>query len=247
MLDLIKLCSGKYKIKIVNYKRFYSFILIVVLVSMWLVGLGIEVIKEKNKTSFIIPVDVQLINKIINDRYNEVVPSATELIKSIEVKDINKTHVEVKESVKEKVKLKIEEYIPSKSKKLILSRENKRESHSIYKEISRGFKREIKVLDSDYIGEWKITFYTISKKECGKTDGITASGNKVTPYVTCAIDKKYWKFGNKFYVDGFGTVIAEDIGGSIKGRHRMDIYVDSVKVAYDLGVGNKIKVWKVND
>ena len=52
--------------------------------------------------------------------------------------------------------------------------------------------------------QWKITHYSASFEECGKTDGITASGKKAKPNHTCACN---WlpfgtrlKIGNEIYV-----------------------------------------------
>jgi 3D (Asp-Asp-Asp) domain-containing protein len=60
------------------------------------------------------------------------------------------------------------------------------------------------------------------------------------------VDTKYWKFGTKFYIEGFGVVEAQDTGSAIKGRERMDVALLDKAKAYALGV-EKRKVWVINE
>ena len=83
------------------------------------------------------------------------------------------------------------------------------------------------------IKEFIITAYCPCMKCCGKTDGITASGDKATEGVTVAMDKSM-PFGTKIYIDGVGERIVQDRGGSIKGN-RIDLYFDSHKEALNFG------------
>jgi 3D (Asp-Asp-Asp) domain-containing protein len=82
-----------------------------------------------------------------------------------------------------------------------------------------------------YVGEWLCTYYAPVYPECPDNKGITRSGEPIIPAKTIAIDPKYWKFGQKFYIDGIGTVVCNDTGGAIKGRNRADIATFNLKVS----------------
>lgn len=78
--------------------------------------------------------------------------------------------------------------------------------------------------------------YTAAADECGKSDGITASGLKVKEGVTIACPPQF-PFGTKIRIEGLGTRICEDRGGAIKGNH-IDIYVETKKEAFSFGRQN---------
>lgn len=78
--------------------------------------------------------------------------------------------------------------------------------------------------------------YTAAADECGKSDGITASGAKVKEHRTLACPKQY-KFGTKIKIEGYGTYICEDRGGAIKGN-KFDIYMQTKKEAFAFGRRN---------
>lgn len=92
-----------------------------------------------------------------------------------------------------------------------------------------------------YAGEFHATFYTPHCKGC---TGITASGAPATPGVTVAVDTRYWPLGTKFYIEGYGYVTAQDTGGAIKGKNRIDICVSTTAEAKKLGV-KKLQVWVI--
>jgi len=94
------------------------------------------------------------------------------------------------------------------------------------------------------LGNWLLTYYSPSKEQCGNTKAIGASGAKVLPGYSCAIDPAYWKFGTMFYVEGYGIVEAVDIGSAIKGKLRMDICVYNSDVCDELGAVRG-KVWLI--
>ncbi len=79
--------------------------------------------------------------------------------------------------------------------------------------------------------------YTAAADECGKSDGITASGVKVHRG-TLACPPGY-KFGTKVEIDGMGTFTCEDRGGAIKGNH-FDIYMQTKKEAFAFGRRNLV-------
>ena len=75
--------------------------------------------------------------------------------------------------------------------------------------------------------------YTASADECGKNDGITASGLKVKENRTLACPANM-PFGTKIRIDGMGTYVCEDRGGAIVDNH-IDIYVQTKAEAFAFG------------
>ncbi len=80
--------------------------------------------------------------------------------------------------------------------------------------------------------------YTASSDECGKSDGITASGVKVRENRTLACPPAY-PFGVKIAIDGYGIYTCEDRGGAIKNNH-FDIYMETKSQAFAFGRKNLI-------
>ena len=78
--------------------------------------------------------------------------------------------------------------------------------------------------------------YTAAADECGKSDGITASGLKVKENRTLACPPQF-PFGVKIKIDGMGIYVCEDRGGAIKGNH-FDIYMQTKEQAFDFGRRN---------
>jgi len=78
--------------------------------------------------------------------------------------------------------------------------------------------------------------YTAAADECGKNDGITASGMKVQDKRTLACPPQY-PFGAKIKIDGFGIFTCEDRGGAIKGN-KFDIYMGTKSEAFAFGRRN---------
>ncbi|MCX6763716.1 MAG: 3D domain-containing protein [Candidatus Moranbacteria bacterium] len=78
--------------------------------------------------------------------------------------------------------------------------------------------------------------YTAAADECGKSDGITASGVKVMENRTIACPPQF-PFGAKIKIEGMGTYVCEDRGGAIKGNH-FDIYMQTKKEAFSFGRKN---------
>lgn len=93
----------------------------------------------------------------------------------------------------------------------------------------------IPILDthSDYeLRLVRIYHYDACIKCCGKTNGITASGNKAKTNHTIAMDKSI-PFGTVVYIDGIRYEV-EDRGGGIKGN-TIDIFVGSHEEAIAKG------------
>lgn len=85
-----------------------------------------------------------------------------------------------------------------------------------------------------------ITFYCCEARPhiCGTGAGITASGRRVTPYVSCAVDPDVIPLGSTIMIEYNGEMVylrADDTGGSIKGN-RLDIAVKGHQEALSLGV-----------
>ncbi|MCX6766830.1 MAG: 3D domain-containing protein [Candidatus Moranbacteria bacterium] len=80
--------------------------------------------------------------------------------------------------------------------------------------------------------------YTAAADECGKSDGITASGKKVQANHTLACPKQY-QLGTKIEIDGMGTYVCDDRGGAIKANH-FDIYMQTKKEAFAFGRQNLV-------
>lgn len=78
--------------------------------------------------------------------------------------------------------------------------------------------------------------YTAAADECGKSDGITASGVKVQEKRTLACPPQY-PFGAKIKIEGMGTYTCEDRGGAIKGN-KFDIYMQTKTDAFAFGRQN---------
>lgn len=78
--------------------------------------------------------------------------------------------------------------------------------------------------------------YTAAADECGKNDGITASGLKVAEKRTLACPPAF-PFGAKVSIEGVGELRCEDRGGAIKGNH-FDIYVETKAEAFAFGRRN---------
>ncbi|MFA7319334.1 MAG: 3D domain-containing protein [Parcubacteria group bacterium] len=96
--------------------------------------------------------------------------------------------------------------------------------------------------------------YKKIRRRNGTGTGITKSGEKVNGEVTlvsgkkirkniAAADLRYYPIGTLFYVPEIDkTFEVKDIGGSVKGKHHIDIYIDDYVDAIRWG-NPKLKVW----
>ena len=91
-----------------------------------------------------------------------------------------------------------------------------------------------------------VTHYDPCIKCCSKTDGITASGRKGTPYVTVAVDPRVIPLGSDVLVDyGDGEIHyyrADDTGNGVAGNH-IDLFVESHQEARELGLRKATVYW----
>lgn len=130
-----------------------------------------------------------------------------------------------------------------------LKKENKKikKENKKYKSENKSLKNSIETLKGEskelvYLGKFKITFYCAERYNhiCGGS-GTTASGAKLQPNVTIAVDTSKIPFGSQVIIDGFGKRIAQDRGGAVKGNH-IDICVPTHAEAMSLGTLYK-DVW----
>lgn len=85
-----------------------------------------------------------------------------------------------------------------------------------------------------------ITFYCCEERPhiCGTGSGITASGRRVKPYVSCAVDPDIIPLGSTIMIEYNGGMVylrADDTGPAVKGDH-IDIAVKEHSEALSLGV-----------
>jgi 3D (Asp-Asp-Asp) domain-containing protein len=98
----------------------------------------------------------------------------------------------------------------------------------------------------ELVGQFKLTFYNPTPDQTDNTPNITANGSQVKPGITVAVDPRYWEMGTKFYIEGYGYVVAEDTGSMIKGPRTMDVCVESKDQALKNGVQYR-NVWVVKE
>ena len=85
-----------------------------------------------------------------------------------------------------------------------------------------------------------ITFYCCEERPhiCGTGSGITASGRRVTLYVSCAVDPAVIPLGSTIMIEHNGEMVylrADDTGSAVKGNH-IDLAVTTHEDALSLGV-----------
>lgn len=90
-----------------------------------------------------------------------------------------------------------------------------------------------------YSQEVVVTAYTAAPDECGKGDGITASGYKATEGVTVAAD--HLPFGTIIEMDGNMYIVADRFGGGYD--NKIDIFMQDQERA--LQFGRQVKTVKI--
>ncbi|MNJ90009.1 Cell wall-binding protein YocH precursor [compost metagenome] len=244
------------KARTISKRKFYlvaigsATLILFSVVSMWVMGR--ELLEKSQKLN-----DVVVEMKSLQDQTQSLHKQTEELKQQSQVLNANSI-----ENKKEISNLKNELIIQEKSNKTlqaenkVLKSENKdlvkkyRERREALekKRLEATLVKKVAKIQSNNINEIKNTqptgvfnasFYTPS---CAGCTGKTASGVRATPGVTIAVDSRYWKLGTRFYVEGFGILIAQDTGGAIKGKNRVDICVSTTKEAYHLGKKN-LKYW----
>ncbi len=92
------------------------------------------------------------------------------------------------------------------------------------------------LLATFYFQEVTLTAYTASVEECGKADGITASGTKATQGRTIAAD--HLPFGTLVEIDGHLYTVEDRFGGGY--INKIDIYFDNYRDAINFGRQQRI-------
>lgn len=92
---------------------------------------------------------------------------------------------------------------------------------------------EITITELICLGEFEVTAYCACERCCGKSDGITATGTKVTAGRTLAVDPNVIPYGSVVVI-GENEYIAEDCGNAVRGNV-VDIYFDSHDEAFRYG------------
>lgn len=86
-----------------------------------------------------------------------------------------------------------------------------------------------------------VSAYTSSDDECGKGDGVTASGRRATAGRTIAMDGV--PFGTKVEINGHIYTVEDRFGGGY--TNRIDIYMNSKKEAFRFGRQRiLVKIWR---
>lgn len=88
-----------------------------------------------------------------------------------------------------------------------------------------------------YLGVFEATAYC-----CGTR---TATGTVPTANRTIAVDPRVIPYGSKVEIEGYGTYIAEDCGGAVKGNI-VDIYIPGYNNCIQFG-RRKVKVYILNE
>lgn len=189
------------------------------------VSIGIGLYFGANKKVKIQLTDIKPYEVISNIKINQNVP-IPENIKQ-----------EIKKREEEKIRLQKEEQERIRLEQLEKERIKKEEeTKEIFKTTSRGsIDRNTKWL------RFTATGYCPCKKCCGKTNGITASGEKAQAGVTVAMPKEY-SFGTKLLIkdtngnllNGGKSYIVQDRGGAIKNK-KIDIFFNSHAEALKFG------------
>ena len=87
-----------------------------------------------------------------------------------------------------------------------------------------------------YMGEFTLVAYY--------QGNITSTGTRPQVNRTIAVDPRVIPYGSKVYIEGYGTYVAEDCGGAIKGNI-IDIYMSSYNECIQFG-RRKAKVYIIN-
>ncbi len=85
-----------------------------------------------------------------------------------------------------------------------------------------------------YVGRFRISHYCPCVA-CNGSSSLTATGTRLSPWYTAAVDPSVIPLGSTFRIDGYGVFKAQDTGGAIRGN-RIDICVSSHSEAMRLGV-----------
>lgn len=86
--------------------------------------------------------------------------------------------------------------------------------------------KKLEKLQGRYLGNFELTAYCYGN--------VTATGTTPTANRTIAVDPKVIPYGSKVRIEGYGTYIAEDCGGAVKGNI-IDIYIPGYENCINFG------------
>lgn len=100
-------------------------------------------------------------------------------------------------------------------------------------------------------GIWYCTAYCCEKRKhiCGTGSGITASGDAVQAFVSCALSKsslRRYPFGTHIYIEGVGERVVMDTGGGVR-RNQIDCAVDTHYNAVHWSGQGDHRVWVLKE
>ena len=100
-------------------------------------------------------------------------------------------------------------------------------------------------IDKKKVVKVKVTAFTPSVKECGKSDGITASNKKLKPgHIAVSRDLFFGKgftFGKKVFIEGLGIFTVQDLMAKYH-KKSVDIAMFNVNKANNFGVKHERKI-----
>ena len=96
-------------------------------------------------------------------------------------------------------------------------------------------------------GTWYCTAYCTEKRRhiCGTGTGVTASGEPVEAFVSCALNRhnlKAYPFGTHIYIEGVGERVVMDTGGGVR-QKQIDCAVDTHYSAVHWSGQGDHRVW----
>lgn len=100
-------------------------------------------------------------------------------------------------------------------------------------------------------GTWYCTAYCTEKRKhiCGTGSGITASGEPVEAFVSCALSKaslRKYPFGTHIYIEGVGERVVMDTGGGVR-HNQIDCAVDTHYNAVHWSGQGDHRVWVLKE
>lgn len=100
-------------------------------------------------------------------------------------------------------------------------------------------------------GTWYCTAYCTEKRRhiCGTGTGITASGEPVEAFVSCALNRhnlKAYPFGTHIYIEGVGERVVMDTGGGVR-QKQIDCAVDTHYNAVHWSGQGDHRVWVLKE
>ena len=100
-------------------------------------------------------------------------------------------------------------------------------------------------------GTWYCTAYCCERRKhiCGTGSGITASGDPVQAFVSCALSKsslRRYPFGTHIYIEGVGERVVMDTGGGVR-HSQIDCAVDTHYNAVHWSGQGEHRVWVLKE